>query len=197
MASFMYLWSNRAKFPLKSLSFYRAWAKRILLLPSLFKSIRRNSYYRRRGSKVHEEAEIGEVNIEGKLNLLSIGAFSFLGKVEIALHDSVTIGNNVCINDDVVILTASHDVFDPNWAHKKAKIIIEDYVWIGTGAMILPGVRLGRGCVVGARAVVSKSVEIGEIVVGNPAKKLQKKRLIDFKYNPCEFLAMNRAWLIG
>lgn len=197
MASLSYLWKNRAKFSPKKVSFYRAWAKRFLLLPSLLHSLRQNSYYKKKGAIIHDMAEIGEVNISGKLNLISVGAFSFLGKVEIALHDAVTIGNNVCVNDDVVILTASHDVFDPEWKHKKAEIIIEDYVWIGTGAMILPGVCLGRGCVIGARAVVSKSVDAGDIVVGNPAKALLKKRLIDFNYNPCEFLAINRAWLIG
>ncbi|WP_243652198.1 acyltransferase [Mariniflexile fucanivorans] len=142
-------------------------------------------------------AEIGEAEIHGKINLLSIGDFSSLGKVNIALHDKVIIGDKVCINDGVVILTASHDIFDPKWVHKKAEIIIDDYVWVGTEAMILPGVHLGRGCVVGARAVVSKSVAPGEIVVGNPATTLNKKREIEFNYNPCEFLATNRAWLIG
>ena len=149
------------------------------------------------GAKINDMAVIGQVNIIGKPNLWSVGAFSFLGRVNIALHDELAIGNYVCINDGVEILTASHDVFDPKWPHKKAKIIIDDYVWIGTGAMILPGVHLGRGCVVGARAVVSKSVAAGDIVVGNPAKSLSKKRLIEFEYNPCEFLPVNRAWLIG
>jgi acetyltransferase-like isoleucine patch superfamily enzyme len=109
----------------------------------------------------------------------------------------VKIGERVCINDGVDILTASHDVLDPKWQHIKGKIEIEDYVWIGTGAMILPGVTLGRGCVVGARAVVSKSVEPGTIVVGNPAKIVSKKRVEQLNYNPCEFLTVNRSWLIG
>ena len=113
------------------------------------------------------------------------------------MHDEVKIGNRVCINDGVEILTASHDVLDPQWKHSKGKVIIDDYVWIGTGAMILPGVHLCRGAVVGAGAVVTKSVPEGTIVAGNPAKTLSKKRVEQLNYNPCEFLAENRAWLLG
>jgi maltose O-acetyltransferase len=76
-------------------------------------------------------------------------------------------------------------------------IVIEDFVWIGTGAIILPGVRLGHGSVIGAGAVVSKSVPKSAIVVGNPAKSIQKTRCENLNYNPCEFLAENRAWLMG
>ncbi|GAA4816961.1 acyltransferase [Litoribaculum gwangyangense] len=163
----------------------------------LLKKNRRYNHLLKRGANISKMAEIGEAEFKGNKSLLTIGSFSFIGKANIALHDKVIIGDNVCINDGVIILTASHDVFDPKWPHKKAEITIEDYVWIGTDAMILPGVRLGRGCVVGARAVVSKSVNPGEIVVGNPAKVLNKNRNIAFDYNPCEFLATNRAWLIG
>ena len=52
--------------------------------------------------------------------------------------------------------------------------MIEDDVSIGANATILPGVRLGRGCVVGAGAVVTKDVPPGMTVIGNPAKELIK-----------------------
>jgi maltose O-acetyltransferase len=45
--------------------------------------------------------------------------------------------------------------------------------------------------------VVSKNVAAGTIVAGNPAKVLSKKRGNDLVYNPCDFLAGNRAWLLG
>jgi acetyltransferase-like isoleucine patch superfamily enzyme len=197
MANLRYLWQHRARFPISSKSFYRAWGKRMLSFPQLMVSHRQHILLTRKGAKIDNTAEIGEVVVEGKKRLLTVGAFSFLGRVKIALHDEVKIGNKVCINDGVDILTASHDVSDPTWQHIKSKIDIEDYVWIGTGAMILPGVRLGRGCVVGARAVVSKSVAPGSIVVGNPARVASKKRVDQLNYNPCEFLAFNRCWLIG
>jgi acetyltransferase-like isoleucine patch superfamily enzyme len=197
MANLGYLWRHRAKFPMISKSFYRAWGKRMFSFPKLMISNRQRTLLTRKGAKIDNTAEIGKVTVEGRKRLLTIGAFSFLGRVKIALHDEVKIGERVCINDGVDILTASHDVLDPKWQHIKGKVEIEDYVWIGTGAMILPGVTLGRGCVVGARAVVSKSVEPGTIVVGNPAKIVSKKRVEQLNYNPCEFLTVNRSWLIG
>lgn len=197
MASLGYLWANRAKFPINSIAFYRAWAKRILSLPDVYKKNRRYRKLVRSGATISKLAEIGEAKISGNKRLFYIGKNSFLGKVEIALHDNVVIGDYVCINDGVVILSASHDIFDPKWPHKKAQIKIDNFAWVGTEAMILPGVHIGRGAVVGARAVVSKNVAPGEIVVGNPAKSLNKLRDIEFDYNPCEYLATNRAWLIG
>ena len=165
--------------------------------PELLRRNQRRNKLIKKGASIHETAEIGEVNIGGGLKFLSIGKETFLGRVTLNIHDEVIIGNRVCINDGVEILTASHDVADPAWNDIKAKIIIEDYAWIGTGAMILPGVTIGRGAVVGARAVVSKSVAAGAIVVGNPAKTISRTRCSELNYNPCEFLAANRAWLIG
>lgn len=54
--------------------------------------------------------------------------------------------------------------------------IIEDDVNIGSGAVILPGVRLGKGCTVGAGAVVTRRVEAGQTVIGNPARPLRAHR---------------------
>ena len=197
MASLHYLWTHRVQPPTGSKEFYRAWGKRILSFPELIQRNRQRSSLVRKGAKIHETAEIGEVVTEGNKKHLSIGAFSFLGQVTIALHCSIKIGDKVCINDGVRILSASHDVLDPKWSHIRAEILIDDYAWIGTGAIILPGVHLGRGAVVGAGAVVSKSVAAGGIVVGNPARSIAKTRALQLDYNPCEFLAANRAWLIG
>lgn len=197
MASFSYLWINRVKFPIGSYKFFRTWGKRLFSFQELLLRNRRRNKLVKNGAVIHETAEIGEVNIAGGISFLSIGKQSFLGKVTINIHDEIKIGNRVCINDGVEILTASHDVADPAWKEVKGKIIIEDYAWIGTGAMILPGVTIGRGAVVGARAVVSKSVDADTIVVGNPAKAINRTRGKDLQYNPCEFLAANRAWLVG
>ncbi|MHA4894181.1 acyltransferase [Pedobacter sp. PWIIR3] len=197
MASIFYLWRNRIKFPVSSKKFYITWAKRFLLLPSLFERSFRKHRLINKGASIHFLAEIGEVQVDGHKSNLEIGCESFLGRVKIALHDKVMIGQRVCINDGVEILTASHDIFDPEWKHTRGAVIIEDYAWIGTGAMILPGVTVGRGAVVGARAVVSRSVEAYAVVVGVPARATTKTRYKDLNYNPCEFLASNRAWLVG
>jgi acetyltransferase-like isoleucine patch superfamily enzyme len=197
MASLSFLWVNRAKFSVHSLLFYKAWGKRLFSFSDLLSRNYRRWKLLQAGARIHELAEMGEVKIEGPKNYLSIGALSFIGKATIALHCAVTVGERVCINDGVQILSASHDVLDPKWRHTTGEIVIEDYAWVGTGAIILPGVHIGKGAVIGAGAVVSKSVAAGVIVVGNPAKPVSKSRSEELDYNPCEFLAANRAWLIG
>lgn len=195
MASLKYLWKNRAKSKLFSKAFFVSWAKRLLTISELIKNNRRRKKLINNGATISETAEIGVVNINGRKENLLIGDFSTLGRVEIALHDRVTIGKYACINDGVVILSASHDVSDSLWRHKKSPISIGDYAWIATNAIILPGVHIGKGAVVGAGAVVSKNVEDYAIVIGNPAKEIGKKRTEILNYNPCEFLATNNAWL--
>ena len=85
----------------------------------------------------------------------------------------VYIGENVSISNDVILLTADHDMDRPDMQARKRKIIIEDYVWIGTRAMIMPGVTLSRGCVVAAGAVVTKDVGPFEVVGGVPARVIR------------------------
>jgi acetyltransferase-like isoleucine patch superfamily enzyme len=195
MASLKYLWKNRVKSRLFSKSFFISWAKRFLTFSELIRNNRRRNNLINNGATIAATAEIGIVTINGKKDNLVIDDFSTLGRVEIALHDKVTIGKYVCINDGVVILSASHDVLDPLWRHKKAPVFIGDYAWIATNAIILPGVSIGKGAVVGAGAVVSKNVNNYTIVTGNPAKEIEKKRTDVLNYNPCEFLATNNAWL--
>jgi maltose O-acetyltransferase len=197
MASLAYLIKNRVKYPIDSFLFYKVWVKRIFLLPELIRRNRRRLLLNSWGALIHPTAEIGEAQIVGKKEFLQIDEFTFIGKVEIALHDKVIIGKNVCINDGVKLLSASHDTSDPEWRHIKAPIILKDYCWVATNAIILHGVEIGYGAVVGAGSVVSKSVPDFGIVIGNPAQVIQKKRTQILDYNPCEFLATNNAWLKG
>jgi len=60
-------------------------------------------------------------------------------------------------------------------AIERKETIVEDYAFIGVNAIIMPGVRLGRGCVVGAGAVVTKDVSAGSIVVGVPGKVVGRR----------------------
>jgi len=53
-------------------------------------------------------------------------------------------------------------------------IVIEDNVWLGGGAILLPGVRIGRNAVVGAGAVVTRSVPANTVVAGNPARVIRE-----------------------
>lgn len=195
MASLNYLFTNRSKSKFLSKRFFISWAKRALTIKALYNANKRRRKLVNKGANISHTAEIGYTIVEGLKSNLKIGEFSTLGRVKIALHDMVVIGDYVCINDGVVLLSASHDVTDSLWRHKKRPIFIGDYSWIATNAIILPGVTIGKGAVVGAGAVVSKDVEDYSIVTGNPAEPIHKKRTKILDYNPCEFLAVNNAWL--
>lgn len=197
MASLGYLWKNRARFHIWRVNFYRAWAKRILTFREVMERNSRRTKLIRSGALIDETSEIGVIKADGNKVNLVIGANSILGRVELALHDQIKIGKNVCINDGVKLLSGSHNINDPVWGLIKKPIFIDDYVWIATNAIILPGVTIGKGAVIGAGAVVSRNVEPFSIMVGNPAKPLSKKRDTILKYNPCQFLAANRAWYVG
>jgi len=86
------------------------------------------------------------------------------------------IGDHVSISPEVAILTADHDPNQPGFPLRHRSVVIEDHVWIGMRAMILPGVRIGRGAVVAAGAVVTRDVEPLTIVAGVPARPVAHRR---------------------
>lgn len=88
----------------------------------------------------------------------------------IDVRGSVQIGDAVSISPEVMILTASHGVDDPEFKVETRPVVIEDHVYIGSRAIILPGVTLGRGSVVAAGAVVTRDVPELAIVAGSPAR---------------------------
>jgi len=91
--------------------------------------------------------------------------------------NEVHIGHDVMIGPNVQIYTAAHELQAEarirGWEVAKP-IVIEDNVWIGGGAILLPGVSIGRNAVVGAGAVVSRSVPANIVVAGNPARVIRE-----------------------
>jgi acetyltransferase-like isoleucine patch superfamily enzyme len=103
----------------------------------------------------------------------SIGSNSVINRgCKFGNRGGVRIGDNVSISEEAFILAGDHDVQDPRFLPRYREVVIEDYVYIGSRAVILKGVRLGEGAVVGAGAVVHQSVEPYTIVAGNPAKPI-------------------------
>jgi maltose O-acetyltransferase len=87
------------------------------------------------------------------------------------IRSGLTIGDNVSISPEVMILGGSHDYNDPTFRYVDAgPVTIGDHVWIGSRAMILPGVNVGRGAVVAAGSIVTKDVAPMMVVAGVPAK---------------------------
>lgn len=83
----------------------------------------------------------------------------------------IEIGDNILIGHGVTIATLNHE-FNPT---KRASMIaqkvkINSNVWIGSNAIILPGITIGYGAIIGAGSVVTKDVPANAIVAGNPAK---------------------------
>jgi maltose O-acetyltransferase len=96
---------------------------------------------------------------------------------ELAERDNITIGNRVSIAPRVTLVTSSH----PNHARirgfapvAQGPIVIEDDAWLGAGCVILPGVRIGRGAVVGANSVVAGDVPALHVVAGQPARTVRQ-----------------------
>jgi acetyltransferase-like isoleucine patch superfamily enzyme len=87
-------------------------------------------------------------------------------------RSGLTIGDNVSISPDVMILAGTHGVDDPKFGHVPAPVAIGDHVWIGSRAVILGGLTVGRGAVIAAGSVVTKDVPPLTIVAGVPAKPI-------------------------
>ena len=94
-------------------------------------------------------------------------------KCGVQLWDGLHIGNNVFIGPNATFCNDKNPK-SGNHDFECLQTVVEDDVSIGANATILPGIQLGRGCVVGAGAVVTKNVSPGLTVVGNPAKELTK-----------------------
>ncbi len=92
-------------------------------------------------------------------------------------NNEVHIGHHVMIGPVVQIYTAAHLLKAETRIQglEVAKpIVIEDNVWLGGGAILLPGVRIGGNAVVGAGAVVPRSVPANTVVAGNPARVIRE-----------------------
>jgi maltose O-acetyltransferase len=191
-----YLWRNRESPTLFSRRWLIVWVKRLLNAPNLLASMLRHARLRLRGASLAELVVIESCRVQGVMRNLSIGEGSFIGEdTQMMLHERITIGERVVINRGVTILTASHDVRDPRWRMLRQPVAIGDYAWIATGAMLLPGVKIGRGAVVGAGAVVRRDVPERAIVAGNPAVALAMQRCVELDYLPAAFAAPIEAWL--
>ena len=101
---------------------------------------------------------------------------TFNANCRIDARGGILIGNNVSISSDVIILTADHDIDKPDMEGRQKKVVIDDYVWIGTRATILPGVHIGYGAVVAAGAVVTRNVSAHQVVAGVPAKVIKERK---------------------
>lgn len=140
-----------------------------------------------------------QITFESKSGSVDIGDRAYIGpNTSIISRRGISIGHDVTMAWGITIYDHNSHSFD--WAQRQkvvahfyrsygsslcfdeldwtgvedAPIVIEDRVWIGFGAVILKGVRIGRGAIIGACSIVSRDVEPYTIVAGNPARVVKK-----------------------
>lgn len=97
-------------------------------------------------------------------------------------RDKLVIGDHVDIASGVMIYNSEHDINSEDFHATSEPVEIGDYVFIGPRAIILPGVKIGKGAVVAAGAVVTKDVGEFMIVGGVPAEVIGERKIRDPHY---------------
>ncbi|MDC9615814.1 acyltransferase [Xenorhabdus khoisanae] len=115
-----------------------------------------------------------------KENVLEIGHDSYVGMNSVlnGYSAKLTIGAHVSIAQNVNIMTDSgpnaSELLQKIYPIQKEEIEIGDHCWIGTSAIIMPGVKLGNFCIVAANSYVNTSFEDYSIIGGTPARLIKK-----------------------
>lgn len=117
-------------------------------------------------------ANRAKVNIDDKVR---IGLYTVLNG-----GDSIDVGKATLISGFVYLQTSMHGFKDrnvgvQNQGYNHAPVVLEEDCWLGTHAVILPGVTLGNGAVVGSNAVVTKNVQAFAVVGGIPAREIKTR----------------------
>tara|TARA_B100000963_G_scaffold96486_3_gene83302 strand:+ start:11535 stop:11930 length:396 start_codon:yes stop_codon:yes gene_type:complete len=101
---------------------------------------------------------------------------------EYAFLQGAIIGDNVMIAPYVALIANKKDVASTEKPmslakkNKGLKVIIENDVWIGRNAIVMPGIKIGKGSIIGAGSVVTKDVEPMSVMGGVPAKLIKKRK---------------------
>lgn len=109
---------------------------------------------------------------------LEVGDWSAIGEHAFIYNlGPIRIGSQVTISQRAHLCAGTHDYTDPTLPLQKPPIVIEDQAWICADAFVGPGVTVGEGALVGARAVAVKDVAAWQVVAGNPARPIKKRVL--------------------
>lgn len=109
---------------------------------------------------------------------LSLGRRSVIGPNVILYNvDRIDIAEDVTISQNVHLCTASHNIESIERELIHSSIIIERGSWVFADAFVAMGVKIGEGAIVGARSVVTKNVEAFDVIGGNPAKVIKKRKV--------------------
>ena len=123
--------------------------------------------------------------LNGKPHIFTL---ELIGASQNKLINEIEIGNNVLISPHVTITSHQHSYQDADKLFREQrvlfeKVVIKDNVWIGSNAVILPGIKLGSNSIIAAGAVVIKDVPANSLVGGVPAKHIKKLFAKEDGYN--------------
>tara|TARA_B110000114_G_C14975368_1_gene350254 strand:- start:251 stop:847 length:597 start_codon:yes stop_codon:yes gene_type:complete len=135
------------------------------------------SIARKKGASIGENVTLPYQLAKRANNNLKIGNNTSIQSFNFDLRAPVHIGSNVIIGSDVEIITCSHNIDSKDWEFKAYGIEIDDYVWLATRCFILPSCKIiKRGAVVAAGAVLYHNVSEMDVMTGNPAVFLKKRK---------------------
>lgn len=135
----------------------------------------------RYGAKVGENPNVYSGVWIRPIRGLTLGDNVSIGKnVLITTAGGVTVGSNVLVGHGSKIISANHIIPEGTASirfsgHHCQPVVIEDDVWIAAQVVILPGVRIGRGAVVAAGAVVNEDIQPFTVVGGVPARLIRNR----------------------
>lgn len=143
----------------------------------------RRFFYRLAGMKIGRGSTIHMYARFYNPQNISIGRDTIVGELSVLDgRAKLNIGNHVAIASQVMIYNSEHDINHPQFKAREEEVIIEDYVFIGPRAIILPGVKIGKGAIIAAGAVVTKDIPPFAIVGGIPAKIIGERRNKNLSY---------------
>ncbi|GIW61563.1 MAG: hypothetical protein KatS3mg089_0415 [Patescibacteria group bacterium] len=156
------------------------WLHLVSVIPSHFL---RRFFYRLAGIKIGKGSTIHTGARFYYPKNISIGDDSIIGEgVVLDGRGKLVIGNHVAFASEVMVYNAEHNIQSENFEAINEDVIIDDYVFIGPRAIILPGVHIGKGAVIAAGAVVTKDVPPLTIVGGVPAKVIGERKVANLNY---------------
>ncbi len=138
---------------------------------------KRRFFYRLAGIKIGKGSHFHMWTRFYQPKNISVGDDTIIGdQVFLDCRDKLKIGSHVEIASQVLIYNSEHDLNSEGFDATYGQVEIEDYVFIGPRAIILPGVKIGKGAVVAAGAVVPKDVLAFAVVGGDPAKVIGERK---------------------
>jgi len=89
----------------------------------------------------------------------------------------VTLGNNVCLSQNAMLLTGNHNYKKSNFDLMVGEIVFEEGVWIGAHSIVSPGINCYSHSVLSVNSVATKDLEAYSIYQGNPAQKVKERKI--------------------